>query len=78
MPVIFFLLAKAIFDDHFKPTALIAVWFGIEIPIHFWVYLRDIMVIPTWTLQASYILAEVVSIGFFFGGNLYGNQNPKR
>jgi len=68
IPVSFFLLTKAIFDDHFKATGLIAVWFGIAIAIHYWVYLKDILVIPVWAQQASYILSEIVSIGFVLAG----------
>ena len=30
IPVIFFLLTKAIFDDHFKPSFLIALWFALN------------------------------------------------
>lgn len=68
IPVIFFLLTKAIFDDHFMPSAAIALWFAIEMVVHFWVYLRDLVSIPTWAQQLSYILSEVVSIGFVLGG----------
>src|SRR5688500_16599600 len=31
VPVTFFLLTRTIFEDHFKPSLLIAVWFVIEI-----------------------------------------------
>src|SRR5688572_842428 len=68
IPVIFFLLTKAIFDDHFKPSSAIILWFAIEIGVHFWVYVRDFGSIPTWAQQLSYILSEVVSIGFVLGG----------
>jgi AraC-like DNA-binding protein len=68
IPVIFFLLTKAIFDDHFKPTPLIAAWFAIEIIVHFWVYLRDVLTVPSWAQQLCYILAEIVSIGFVLAG----------
>jgi len=68
IPVIFFLLTKAIFDDHFKPSALIALWVVIEIGVHFWVYLKETLTIPFWAQQFSYILSEVVSIGFVLAG----------
>lgn len=68
IPVIFFLLTKAIFDDHFKPTWIVALWFFIEIITHFWVYLRDIVSMQMWVQQLSYILSEVVSIGFVLAG----------
>jgi AraC-like DNA-binding protein len=68
IPVIFFLLTKAVFDDHFKPSALIALWFVIEIAVHYWAYLKHVVVIPGWAQQASYILSEIVSIGFVLAG----------
>jgi AraC-like DNA-binding protein len=68
IPVLFFLLTKAIFDDHFKPSRLIALWFTIEIVIHYWVYLKDVVSIPPWGQQLSYVLSEVVSIGFVLAG----------
>jgi AraC-like DNA-binding protein len=68
IPVIFFLLTKAIFDDHFKPSSAIILWFAVEIGVHFWVYMRDFASVPTWAQQLSYILSEVVSIGFVLGG----------
>jgi AraC-like DNA-binding protein len=68
IPVIFFLLTKAIFDDHFRPSALIALWVVIEIVVHFWVYLKETLTIPFWAQQSSYILSEVVSIGFVLAG----------
>jgi hypothetical protein len=68
IPVIFFLLTKAIFDDHFKLTSVVAIWFAIEIAIHFCVYLKGIAAIPTWAQQTSYIVSEVVSIGFVLAG----------
>jgi len=68
IPVIFFLLTKAIFDDHFKPSFLIALWFALEIVVHFWVYFRDVATIPVWAQQLSYILSEIVSIGFVLAG----------
>jgi AraC-like DNA-binding protein len=68
IPVIFFLLTKAIFNDHFKASGAIALWFALEIGVHYWVFLRDLTSIPAWAQQLSYILSEVVSIGFVLGG----------
>jgi AraC-like DNA-binding protein len=68
IPVIFFLLTKAIFDDHFKPSGIIALWFAIEITTHFCVYMKDLTSIPIWAQQFCYISSEVVSIGFVLGG----------
>lgn len=68
IPVTFFLLTKVIFDDHFKPTWLIALWFAVEIIAHFWVYLKNFTSIPGWAQQLSYIISEIVSIGFVLAG----------
>lgn len=68
IPVLFFLLTKAIFDDHFKPIPAIALWFAVEIIVHFWVYLKDAVAIQEWARQLSYVLSEVVSIGFVLAG----------
>lgn len=68
IPVIFFLLTKAIFDDHFKPTAFVALWFLVAIVVHFWVYLNDFVRIPRWAEQLSYIISEIVSVGFVLAG----------
>jgi AraC-like DNA-binding protein len=64
VPVMFFLLTKAIFDDHFKPSLFIVVWFALEIIPHSWIYLRGIVSIPCTTQQILSILSGVVSIGF--------------
>ena len=68
IPVFFFVLTKAIFDDHFKTNRFIVLCFAIEIVVHYWVYFRDIISIPIWLQQLSYIVAEVVSIGFVLAG----------
>lgn len=68
IPVIFFLLSKAIFEDHFRPSWSIAFWFAIEIAAHFWVYLSGSISIPRWAEQLSYMVSEIVSIGFLLAG----------
>jgi AraC-like DNA-binding protein len=68
VPVFFFLLTKAVFDDHFKANGLILLWFAIEVVVHYWVYFRDVISIPIWLKQFSYIVAEIVSIGFVLAG----------
>jgi AraC-like DNA-binding protein len=68
IPVIFLMLTKAIFEDHFRPSWIIAFWFVAEIAVHFWVYLRDFTSIPNWSQQLSYILSEIISIGFVLAG----------
>jgi AraC-like DNA-binding protein len=68
VPVLFFLLTKAIFDDHFKPALVILGWFALEIIPHAWVYLKGVVVFNSMLLQASYIVSEIVSLGFVVAG----------
>lgn len=64
IPVIFFLLTTAIFDDHFKPSLLIVVWFALEIIPHSWIYLKGLVSFGCTTQQVLSIISGVVSIGF--------------
>ena len=68
VPVVFFLLTKAIFDDHFKPTSIILLWFALEIIPHFCVYLKEVISFDNVTQQISFVVAEVVSLGFVLAG----------
>lgn len=68
VPVLFFLLTKAIFDDHFKPTWAILGWFAFEIVPHFWIYLRGVLSIDETLLQITYVVSEIVSLGFVLAG----------
>lgn len=68
IPVLFFLLTKAIFDDHFKPSWRIVGWFALEIASHFWIYLHGIVDIGVHARQFGYIIAEIISIGFVIAG----------
>ena len=68
IPVLFFLLTKAIFDDHFKPTWAILGWFALQIIPHFRVYLKGIVTLNNTLLQITFIVAEIVSLGFVIGG----------
>jgi AraC-like DNA-binding protein len=68
VPVLFFLVNKAIFDDHFKPTWAILGWFALEIVPHFCIYLRGIVSINETLLQITYIVSEIVSLGFVLAG----------
>lgn len=68
VPVLFFLLTKAIFDDHFKPTWAILGWFALEIVPHFWIYLRGVVSIDETLLQITYVVSEIVSLGFVLAG----------
>jgi AraC-like DNA-binding protein len=66
--VIFFLLTKAIFDDHFKPSWIIALWFAIEIAAHVCFYLQPYVLLSDGAQQLSQVLCEIVSIGFVLAG----------
>ena len=68
VPVLFFLLTKAIFDDHFKPTWAILGWFALEIVPHFCIYLRGVVSINDTLLQITNIVSEIVSLGFVLAG----------
>jgi len=68
IPVIFFLLTKVVFDDHFRPSGVIAIWFGIQMATHFWVYLQNLISLSPMALQACYIISQIVAIGFVVAG----------
>ncbi|MBA4055218.1 MAG: hypothetical protein C0490_10935, partial [Marivirga sp.] len=57
VPVLFLLLTKAIFDDHFKPTWAILCWFALEIVPHFCIYLKGVISINETLLQITYIVS---------------------
>ena len=68
VPVLFFLLTKAIFDDHFKPGWKILGWFALEIVPHYCIYLRGAIAIDDTLLQVTYVISEIVSLGFVLAG----------
>jgi AraC-like DNA-binding protein len=68
VPVLFFLLTKAIFDDHFKPNWTILGWFALEIVPHFCIYLRGVVTIGDRLLQLTFMVSEIVSLGFVLAG----------
>jgi len=68
IPVFFFLLSKAIFDDHFKVSSTILLWFAIEIVPHFHIYLRDQIAFTNGLRQFLFIISEIISIGFVLAG----------
>lgn len=68
IPVLFFLLTEAIFDDHFKPTWIILSWFALEIVPHFCIYLRGVVSVSDTLLQITDIVSEIVSLGFVLAG----------
>lgn len=68
IPVIFFLLTRAIFDDHFRPSWMIVLWFGLEIAAHFWIYLRPYLSVAAWAQQLCHGVSALISIGFILAG----------
>lgn len=64
IPVIFFLLTKAIFDDDFIPSWQIPIWFALVIASHFWIYLEPFGTSGSQSFQIFYLISEVVSIAF--------------
>src|SRR5258708_18997652 len=67
-PVLFWLLARAIFDDHFRPTPSIGLWFVLQIALHFNLYLNGKLSSSNPVTEVFCILAQVVSIAFVMAG----------
>lgn len=64
-PVLFWLLAQAIFEDHFKLSRSVIGWFLLQIVPHIFICA---MFAPTWIAQFSKIIAGFVSFGFVLAG----------
>lgn len=67
IPVQFWFLARAIFDDHFKFTPLLIGWFLVQLVPHFNFFICDV-VSWSWFVPMSNILAGGVSLGFVVAG----------
>lgn len=67
IPVLFWLLARAIFDDHFKFVPAILIWFLVQIVPHFNFFFCDVI---SWTgfENLSNIVSGAVSLGFVLAG----------
>ena len=70
VPILFWLLANALFDDHFKPTPIIFLWSLIQtisryLNIH--LFNRTIELFDHSMLML-YILSQVIPIGFLLAG----------
>lgn len=67
IPVLFWLLARAIFDDHFKFGPVILVWFIVQLVPHFNFFICDLI---SWSSFAwlSSIVAGAVSFSFVLVG----------
>jgi AraC-like DNA-binding protein len=68
IPVFLLLLSKAIFDDHFRPSSTIALWFLIQIVSHLHIYLRGVISFNNSTQQFLSIIAEIISLAFVVAG----------
>lgn len=76
IPVLFWLLSRAIFDDHFRFKPLLLVWFLVIIISHFDFFLSGVIQWPGFEPLAS-IVARLTSLGFVVAG-LYTALRTKR
>jgi len=67
IPVLFWLLARAIFDDHFKFVPLLLVWFLVQLVPHFYFFIDNLI---SWSgfKTLSNFVAGGVSLGFVLAG----------
>lgn len=76
IPVLFWLLSRAIFDDHFRFKPLLLVWFLVIIISHFDFFLSGVVQWQGFEPLAS-IVARLTSLGFVVAG-LYTALRTKR
>jgi len=76
IPVLFWLLSRAIFDDHFTFTPFLLVWFIVIIIPHFNFFLSGLIQSSAFEQVAS-IVARLTSLGFVLAG-LYTGLKTKR
>lgn len=76
IPVLFWLLSRAIFDDHFRFKPLLLVWFLVIIISHFDFFLSGVIQWQGFEPLAS-IVARLTSLGFVVAG-LYTALRTKR
>jgi AraC-like DNA-binding protein len=76
IPVLFWLLSRAIFDDHFRFKPLLLVWFFVIVISHFDFFLSGVIQWPGFKTLAS-IVARLTSLGFVVAG-LYTALRTKR
>ena len=67
IPILFWLLARAIFDDHFKFRPSLLIWFVVLLIPHFNFFVQDIAIWPGFS-QLSNIVARLTSLGFVLAG----------
>ena len=68
IPVFFWILSKAIFDDHFNLTWITGVWFLVQVIPHMHHYIKG--VVPDQIASILNIISELISIGFVVAGLL--------
>jgi AraC-like DNA-binding protein len=76
IPVQFWFLARAIFDDHFKFIPSILIWFLVQLIPHFNFFAGDLISSPGFH-QLSNTTASITSLGFV-GAGLYTALRTKR
>jgi len=76
IPVLFWLLSRAIFDDHFRFTVSLFIWFIIIIIPHFDFFLSG-LILGSGFEQLSSIIGRLTSLGFVLAG-LYTALRTKR
>lgn len=67
IPVQFWLLARAIFDDHFKFVPVIFVWFLVQLVPHFDFFISDLIPWSGFKTLSNFV-AGGVSLGFVLAG----------
>jgi AraC-like DNA-binding protein len=68
IPVFFLLLSKSIFEDHFKFTLSILLWFLLQMVPHVHHYINCSVDFPKPLTGALDILSQIISLGFVFAG----------
>lgn len=76
IPVLFWLLSRAIFDDHFRFAPSLLLWFSIIIISHFDFFLSGVIQWPGFEPLVS-VMARLTSLGFVLAG-LYTALRTKR
>lgn len=68
IPVLFLMLSKAIFDDHFRVSYPILFWLAVQIIPHFHIYLRGHVSFDNNFSQLLFVISEITSLGFVLAG----------
>lgn len=76
IPVLFWLLARAIFDDHFKFRPALLIWFLVLLTPHMNFFFGDLVPGPGFR-QLSSIVARLTSLGFVLAGLITALQTRR-